>query len=539
MKKLPVYGNIMKNWTIAKRVTFGGALLIIALITVGSLGVLALSNIGKLATARLANDAVPGINAVADLATNFLRGHTHTLKVSLSTEPARRDADLAEMVHHADEVAKQLKRYDATISAPEDRLNFDRLTALYDDYSTSRTAYTDLVRAGRLEEARTLFDTRIESVSNEIGDLLEVMVDWNAAAALSATDSIISNTHTATNQSLASAVVGLVLSIAAGWFIIRSITTTLQQTAGSLDEASTQVAAAAGQVSSGSQSLAEGASEQAASLEKTSSSLEELSSMTKRNADSASSAQQISGEARAAADAGNSDMEELRRAMDAIKSSSNDIAKIIKTIDEIAFQTNILALNAAVEAARAGEAGQGFAVVADEVRSLARRSAESAKETASKIEVAIQSGEHGVRISDKVAQSLAVIVERARKVDALVAEIAGASREQSEGIGQINSAVGQMDKVTQSNASSAEETAASAEELNAQAVTLQEAVSDLRRLVGGASDSPAQVRLAPVTPKPASGIRTKPSSAIRSKVCKPVKDHPVPVVAGDDGSFFA
>ena len=185
-------------------------------------------------------------------------------------------------------------------------------------------------------------------------------------------------------------------------------------------------------------------------------------------------------------------MEEMKRAMDAIKGASDDISKIIKTIDEIAFQTNILALNAAVEAARAGEAGMGFAVVAEEVRNLAQRSAQSAKETAGKIEDSVKKSEHGVQICGKVAQSLSAIVGKARQVDTLVAEIAQASKEKTQGIEQVHTAVSQMDKVTQSNAAGAEESAAAAEELSAQAVVLQESVAELRALVDGAGNGTRQ-----------------------------------------------
>jgi methyl-accepting chemotaxis protein len=182
-------------------------------------------------------------------------------------------------------------------------------------------------------------------------------------------------------------------------------------------------------------------------------------------------------------------MRAMNQAMEAIKVSSDDIAKIIKTIDEIAFQTNILALNAAVEAARAGEAGMGFAVVADEVRNLAQRSAQAAKETANKIEGAIGKTALGVDISSKVAQALNEIVAKARQVDELASEVASASRQQTQGITQINTAVGQMDKVTQSNAASAEESAAAAEELNSQAIMMKDAVSELTRLVGDTNRS--------------------------------------------------
>jgi methyl-accepting chemotaxis protein len=175
----------------------------------------------------------------------------------------------------------------------------------------------------------------------------------------------------------------------------------------------------------------------------------------------------------------------MAEAMDAIKASSDDIAKIIKTIDEIAFQTNILALNAAVEAARAGEAGAGFAVVADEVRNLAQRCAQAAKETAAKIEDSVQKSSNGVEISSKVAKSLEDIVGKARQVDELAGEVASASAEQSQGIEQVNTAVSQMDKVTQSNAANAEESASAAEELNAQAESLKEAVNNLLTMVDG------------------------------------------------------
>ena len=186
-------------------------------------------------------------------------------------------------------------------------------------------------------------------------------------------------------------------------------------------------------------------------------------------------------------------MQAMSAAMQAIKASSDDIGKIIKTIDEIAFQTNILALNAAVEAARAGEAGMGFAVVADEVRNLAQRSAQAAKETAAKIEGAIGSTAQGVEISAKVAAALNDIVAKVRQVDELVAEVASASHEQTQGITQINTAVGQMDKVTQSNAASAEESAAAAEQLSAQAETMKHSVQELINLVDGyAHADPAQ-----------------------------------------------
>jgi methyl-accepting chemotaxis protein len=349
----------------------------------------------------------------------------------------------------------------------------------------------NLLKDGKTAEAKTAEQEFMEPAYFSFREQIAKMLKWNQDEAMTVANEMVNTAQHAKRVALLVACFSLLAAFALGWVIIRGVNRALQEMSKILGEASGQVAAAAGQVSGSSQALAEGSSQQAASLEETSSSLEELSSMTKRNAESAGSAKILSGETRAAADAGNGDMTEMRQAMDAIKTSSNDIGKIIKTIDEIAFQTNILALNAAVEAARAGEAGAGFAVVAEEVRALAQRSANSAKETASKIEIAIQNGDHGARISEKVALALGVIVDKARKVDERIAEIANASHEQDQGIGQINTAVSQMDKVTQSNAASAEETASAAEELTAQSAALDGAVGDLQHLVGGVAQPSA------------------------------------------------
>jgi methyl-accepting chemotaxis protein len=286
--------------------------------------------------------------------------------------------------------------------------------------------------------------------------------------------------------------IALVLGVFLARLITRSTNEVLQELATNLDQGALQTAAAAKQVSTASQTLSSASSEQASSVEETSASLEEMTSMIRSTSENAQKAKQLAHESRSVAQAGfqtmeemTATMEEMNRAMAAIDTSSAEVAKIVKDIDEIAFQTNILALNAAVEAARAGEAGAGFAVVADEVRSLAQRSAAAAKETAVKIEAAIGNSRNGVINSSKVSDSLKQIAEKVTSTDSLVADIAHAAREQSQGIEQINSAIAQMEKVTQSNASSAEESASAAEELSAQAETLQDLVGKLRKLVGG------------------------------------------------------
>jgi methyl-accepting chemotaxis protein len=305
--------------------------------------------------------------------------------------------------------------------------------------------------------------------------------------------------HAARSLSLSSTVmivglaVALVLGVVVAFFITRSITKPIQRIIDDLTQGSEQVAAASGQVSAASQSLAEGATEQAAGLEETSSSLEEMSSMTRQNADNAQQANTLAGDARKAADTGSESMTQMNVAIREIQKSSDETAKIVKVIDEIAFQTNLLALNAAVEAARAGEAGKGFAVVAEEVRNLAMRSAEAAKNTASMIEESVKNAQNGVDIAGQVSKVLDEIVQSVGKTTDLVGEIAAASQEQAQGIDQVNTAITQMDKVTQQNAANAEESASASEELSAQAESMNEIVSELVDLVGGATGQTTRV----------------------------------------------
>ena len=367
------------------------------------------------------------------------------------------------------------------VPVTRDPANLKQLGLVGENAATYKVGIDALVK--NFSEAQAIMKARGVAAAE-----FDAVVDGVLERSIKRTLEFATTSATGLNMASRSLIIGLIvmviLGLSSAFVIIRGVNRALTLTAETLSQGSLQVAAASGEVSAASQSLAEGSSEQAASLEEISSSIEELASMTKRNADNAQSGKTSSGQARSAAEAGALEMERMQAAMNAIQQSSNDISKIIKTIDEIAFQTNILALNAAVEAARAGESGAGFAVVADEVRSLAQRSALAAKETADKIADACTRSAQGVELSVKVSAGLQQILEKSREVDRLVTEVATASNEQSEGIAQINTAVSQMDKVTQSNAANAEETASAAEELNAQSEELRNAAAHLAALVG-------------------------------------------------------
>ena len=202
--------------------------------------------------------------------------------------------------------------------------------------------------------------------------------------------------------------------------------------------------------------------------------------------------------------------------MDEINTSSKKINDIIGVIDGIAFQTNILALNAAVEAARAGEQGRGFAVVASEVRSLAQRSAEAAKEIKTLIGASVERVETGSRLVQEAGSSMSEIVAGVQRVTDIIGEISAAASEQSDGIGNVNQSVVQLDQMTQQNAALVEQSAAAAESLRDQAERLAQSV-DRFRISASAPSHPGLAAAVRTTRKPAAGnstvARSQPASS--------------------------
>ena len=447
---------------------------------------------GAQATEGLEREGLPSLRLLASLQENLAIYRLHSFELMFAQDKDR-PAKLAETDAVQQRNAELLAQLNQLYPAGEGHRQLAALAASLDDYVQT----LGRIRATLDKDfpgAMKILDQEVPGKVTALNAAAEQVKSYCTAAANERTTLTVASFGNIRIYVLwLGAASVLFAAITMLWVAYNStaVRRALSQLVLDLNESSSHVNQAAEQVSTASQVLAQGSGEQAASIEETGASLEELASMTRSNADSAQKANELAREARTAADRGAEDMRAMNQAMEAIKISSDDIAKIIKTIDEIAFQTNILALNAAVEAARAGEAGMGFAVVADEVRNLAQRSAQAARETTAKIEGAIHKTAQGVGISQKVATTLNDIVVKARQVDELASEVANASREQTHGITQINTAVGQMDKVTQSNAASAEESAAAAEELNSQAVVMKQAVGELTQLVGGGGSAPA------------------------------------------------
>ncbi|MGM9490950.1 methyl-accepting chemotaxis protein [Ideonella sp. YS5] len=313
----------------------------------------------------------------------------------------------------------------------------------------------------------------------------------------------------------------VLLSVAAGWWISRSIVRPLQTAVGaarrvaagelnidirpgSADETGQLlqamrqmqqsladtvttvrhnaecVATASAQIAQGNGDLSQRTEEQASALEQTSATMSELDATVRHNADNAAEADRLARSASGVAGEGGELVARVVETMNAIHGSSQRIADIIGVIDGIAFQTNILALNAAVEAARAGEHGRGFAVVASEVRALAQRSAGAARQIKTLIGTSVDQVQQGSALVSDAGRTMEQIVGSIRRVSAIVGEISSASGEQANGVMQVGQAVAQMDQATQQNAALVEQSAAAAESLREQARALVQAVAVFR-----------------------------------------------------------
>lgn len=264
----------------------------------------------------------------------------------------------------------------------------------------------------------------------------------------------------------------------AGWF--NRFLERLQQLVEKVKQSAGEVYDATDQIASNSENLAVRTNQQAASLTETSATLAEFTTSVQNNTENSAEADMMLAEFNAEIQDKSSLIDDVTRTMSEIYESSKEIDNIIKVINDISFQTNLLALNAAVEAARAGEAGRGFAVVASEVRNLAQKTAESSKSIQEIVMRNVESTQKGTELVNETSQFFGEIVGVMGDTVQKIAEITDASRSQSTGIEQINSAIGQMDEVSNHNANLVEQLSSTGKKVKTNALELQELVSQFR-----------------------------------------------------------
>jgi len=470
-------------------ITLGYVFLATLIIALGTTS-FQLSKTGTARSAELSERLLPALESLAGLQEATLKYNLANLEFVTGRDEETQARKLAQAAAHRKAIDSRAAELAQRLDVAEARPLQEQVTGAIRTYDQSIARLQKSLKASEFDEAMKILDGEVAknygAIEHALSELSRFVFDLSHRNGMATQGILDRNLRTTLVLSTTIAVLALLAVGLVQWLSLR-ISRKIGVISGTLSSVSQDMHEKANGFTATSTQLADGASQQAASIEETSASLEEITSMTRRNAESANNAKQVATATRASVDQGTAGMQRMTGAMDGIKSSSAEISKIIKTIDEIAFQTNILALNAAVEAARAGEAGAGFAVVAEEVRALAQRSATAARETSDKIEVALQKSEEGARTSVEVAGMLAQIVDQVRKMDTLVAEIANASGEQSEGLAQITKAMTEMDRVTQSNAATAEESASVANELSAQSTELGEAVQQLNVFTGAAA----------------------------------------------------
>jgi CHASE3 domain sensor protein len=516
---------MLTNWTVGKKIGGGFILMILAAVLVGGVGSWKAhhvnSDVQDLQEIHLPLTLLMG-KIVETAASQELSVTMYAIHGEKRLVDEFDKLDVLEDGYFKDAVA--LISTDQALVAKGWLQHNEKVAERHDKFVQSARHLIDSVANGQDQAAVAAAADMVEVSAGEFKASVAEFNDINTAEANGVAGEALAASRNSIAVMEGISVVTLLAGIVLAFILTRSITTPLSLAINNINEGAVQVEAASGQVSTASQSLAEGASEQAAALEETSSSLEEMTAMTRQNAENAQHANALMDETSAIVDTANSSMSQLTAAMGKVARASEDTSKIIKTIDEIAFQTNLLALNAAVEAARAGEAGAGFAVVADEVRSLAMRAADAAKNTAALIEDTVAQVKVSAALLGTTNEAFAGISASSAKVSQLIHEIATASKEQSHGVGQINTAVAEMDQVTQGNAAAAEESASAAEELNALSEVMHATAGELLRMIGGhsaASSLHDQLRTAARPGKAIAGRSPRPGTAAeRQKTAK-------------------
>lgn len=545
-----IKGKMMKwffNLKIAKKLLLSFTCVLLLTAISGIFSIVQLEKVNSAST-EIATNWLPSIRTLGDIKLLLARLRSNEAQMALYDGDQEAIGTLAKRTEGVvTALGAAIKTYETQISEPEEKALYPDVQKKLGLLLAEHEKIVSAIRAQKIDDAKKVFLGQSNNIYFELLTNLDKLTQVNA-------DGSDVSSRSA-DQTFASAkiwIIGMLLgALAAGFalavFMARVIATPLtiavgvarQVAAGdltadirpaskdetgelmsSLKEMNDSLLDIVSQVRSGTETISTASSEiaagnldlssrteqQAGSLEETASAMEELTSTVKQNADNARQANQLAVSASEVAIAGGNVVSKVVNTMGSINDSSRKIVDIISVIDGIAFQTNILALNAAVEAARAGEQGRGFAVVASEVRSLAQRSSAAAKEIKVLIDDSVAQVNVGSKLVEEAGNTMTEVVNSVKRVTDIVGEITSASQEQSDGIGQINLAITQMDEVTQQNAALVEEAAAAAQSLQDQAEKLSEVVSIFklndRHILGDPTVSGIGRRTVDITPAP-------------------------------------
>ncbi|MBI3715079.1 MAG: MCP four helix bundle domain-containing protein [Betaproteobacteria bacterium] len=455
------------------------------------------------------------------LAEHWLRGiSVNLVRAQTSLLVVDEDALLRQLKKDMDATSRDISEYEKSIedlvSAAQGKQILSRIGELRGKYRGTRAQFIE--RRGNGDDVRDDLRKTLNPLADAYLAAVQEFVDWQQVEVEAARRNATDATGRARIQIVAAVLCGLLFGVAIAFLLSRSIVGPLTRARDSArriaggdlsgnihsegrDEAAEMldalaemqralrnivgevrigaesVSTASTQISAGTIDLSSRTEQEASSIEETAASIEELTSTVNQNAEHAREADKLALSASEVANRGGRVMNQVVVTMENIQGSSKKIAEIIGVIDGIAFQTNILALNAAVEAARAGEQGRGFAVVASEVRNLAQRSASAAKEIKGLIGDSVGAVDNGSKLVDEAGKTMQEVVTSVKRVSDIIGEIATATHEQSLGISQVNTAVMELERVTQQNAALVEESAAASESLKQQATRLAETVA--------------------------------------------------------------
>jgi methyl-accepting chemotaxis protein len=557
----------IKNINIGMRLgaSFGLVLTLIVILIV--VGLARLTSIGEINDSILHNEWVKA--DAAQTANVMARANAREAMELFITNDSDRVASIKQHIEANIKTSDEaLGTLDHLVKTPKGRAMLAHIKESSDAYVTSFSKVAQLLADGKRDEAINMMRSETLPLSDSLEDQITALVDFQKTVVSAIGEHAVQDIDSARDLMAGLGLAALVIGIGLTYAVTRSITQPLldavrvaqavasgdlasrivvrsndetgqllrslkemnerlTQIVGEVRLGTDTIATASSQIASGNLDLSSRTEEQAASLEETAASMEELTSTVRQNADNAKQATALASTASDIAQRGGKEVERVVDTMDGIADSSAKVAEIISVIEGIAFQTNILALNAAVEAARAGEQGRGFAVVAGEVRTLAQRSATAAREIKALIGESVARVDSGSKLVKEAGQTIGEVVHSVKRVTDIIGEIAAASEAQSAGIEQVNTAVTQMDEVTQQNAALVEEASAATQSMAQQAQALRGVVAVFKVGDTGSAGAPSIVTAART---PAVTVTTRPGkSPSARRAPRPAKE---PAVAG-------